>query len=149
MVRRLLLLGPVNELQSGLLKAWLDHAHDSMRATALFLSPLSRGVAEASHTARRAQAKRKGWRSSFRGHNRQPTSSRGISLMVSLSLPEMPRWGNLSSRRVSPSPIFQRRVQGEVPLPPQCLVRHQRLRRVSALPAGRARGRSALSRSQP
>ena len=149
MVRRLLLLGPVNELQSGLLKAWLDHAHGSMRATALFLSPLSRGVAEASHTARRAQAKSKGWRSSFRGHNRQPTSSRGIILMVSLSLPEMPRWGNLSSRRVYPSPLFQRLVQCDVPLTPRFLVRHQLLPRVSGLPAGRPRCRSALSLSHP
>ena len=143
------MLGPVNELKSCLLKAWSDHARVSMRATALFLLPLSSGVAEASHTARSAQAKRKGWRSSFRGHNRQPTSSRGIILMVSLSLPEITRWGNLSSRRVYPSPIFQRLVQCDVPITPRCLVRHQLLPRVSALPAGRARCRSALSLSQP
>jgi hypothetical protein len=62
----------VNELEIWLLKAQLDHARVSMRETALFLLPLSRGAAAASHTARRAQAKREGWRSSFRGHNRQP-----------------------------------------------------------------------------
>ena len=143
------MLGPVNELKRCLLKAWSDHARVSMRATALFLLPLSSGVAEASHTARRAQAKSKGWRSSFRGHNRQPTSSRGINLMVSPSLPEITRWGNLSSRRVSPAPIFQRLVQCDVPITPRFLVRHQLLLRVSALPAERARGRSALSLSQP
>ena len=32
-----------------------------------FLLPLSRGVAEASHTARRAEAKKEGWRLCFRG----------------------------------------------------------------------------------
>ena len=69
-----------------------------MRETALFLLPLSRGAAEASHTARRAQAKREGWRSSFRGHTRQPASSRGVTLMVFISLPEITRWGNFYSR---------------------------------------------------
>jgi hypothetical protein len=108
-----------------------------MRATALFLLPLSSGVAEASHTARRAQAKRKGWRSSFRGHNRQPTSSRGIILMVSLSLPEITRWDNLSSRRVYPSPIFQRLVQCDVPVSSRFLGRPQLLTRHVSLPLGR------------
>src|SRR5262249_27635798 len=32
-----------------------------------FLLPISRGVAEASHTARRAEAKKEGWRLCFRG----------------------------------------------------------------------------------
>ena len=104
------MLGPVNELESCPRKAQSDHARVSMRETALFLLPLSRKVAEASHTARRTQAKSEGWRSSFRGHNRQPTTPRGVVLMAPISLPRMPGWGKPaawlpSARDPPPSPV--------------------------------------------
>jgi hypothetical protein len=57
--------------------------------------------------------------------------------MMFISLPEITRWGNLSSRHVCPSPIFQRLVQCEVPITPRFLVRPRLLTRFSSLPMRR------------
>jgi hypothetical protein len=58
--------------------------------------PLARGEAETSRALAEDRQTEKGWRSSFRGRNRQPALPGGGVLMASASVPGIYGWGNLS-----------------------------------------------------